>query len=1070
MAVKARSPKTAGEIEAELRRVSILFADIQGSTELIQHLHPEAVADILDPAVRAMIEEVERFEGVISDRRGDGVMAIFGAPSAVEDHAVRACLAGLAIRDRMSLEAPEKIKVRVGIHFGEVVLRHGRMGPFRVQDAFGTAVYVAARLEQTAEPGSVCLSRTVYELARGFVHAVPLPSIQVKGISDPIDRMLLFDADQTANRWAVRAEKGLADFINRIEERQILADALEETEWKGLRLIQLFGPAGIGKSRIIHEFLSFDRVRHHYVVKFVGDHHRRHSEYHPVGNWLRSLLDIRSADSAHTAERKLNRMLDPLGIANEEPRRELKAMLGIGQDREQHVSVAGELRPLQLSGTFAEIVLRNSAQKSIILVCEDLDYFDSASYEFVNSLAEALSHRSRVLVLTTSRTRVHRRLVKARSSQSLRLSPFAEDHATELLTSLHSDFRKHPALTGAILNKAGGNPLFLEEVASLMIRSRKASRSGEEPLGPFGADVSSNIPDHVEALIADRLARLPKERRRLLQACAVVGVDVPLRLIAKLTGTPESELYGSFTKLQSEQVLFETRKYPDPQFTFKHSLIRDVAYNNLVPSVRREYHRKLVDILESEASEAHDRRLDDLCIHTIHAEAWSKAVKYLEMAAALAVERGSYESAEAFLNRALEISRTLSDDPETLRARIEVLLGLRSLAGANGKYLEANELLTEAEEIAHRQGDVDAQTRIMAHRAHVLNTLGDLDLAVELCELSRESARKLGNNQLLALATFFLGQAHFNLANFSAAEAAFGENERLILTESLPVPIGGLGTVSVLTYVTRAAVRAFQGHFGTAFRDVTQAKNYAMASNRPYDLSFAWFGEGFVRLQRSDAEAALAALHESMALAGARTVEQQSAGAASDLPAPPEVVAAQAENSAVQRVQTGMGHALLMKGDTGDAIARLMRAHEICCKHHRYMIQIWAATGLAFAHYVEGTDELALRYANEAVEMANRFGFNCFRIQALRARGLVRCGRPASSTAGLEDLGTALAAAQKLSMRGAVAYCHAAFVLAATGNASKHQDEASHMFKEFEMLPWWQHVLEANARGKRVYC
>src|SRR5262245_46290730 len=186
-------------MEAELRRVTLLFADIQGSTELIQHLDPEAAADLLGPPLQTMIEAVERFEGVVSDR-GDGIMAVFGAPSACEDHAVRACLAALAIRDRLLRDPAAPVKVRVGIHFGEVVLRRGRTGRLQAQDVFGAAVHIAARLEQTAEPDTICLSREAYELARGFVHAEPLPAIRVKGIEEPIERLLLLDADQTANR------------------------------------------------------------------------------------------------------------------------------------------------------------------------------------------------------------------------------------------------------------------------------------------------------------------------------------------------------------------------------------------------------------------------------------------------------------------------------------------------------------------------------------------------------------------------------------------------------------------------------------------------------------------------------------------------------------------------------------------------------------------------------------------------------------------------------------------------------------------------------------------------------
>jgi tetratricopeptide (TPR) repeat protein len=280
------------------------------------------------------------------------------------------------------------------------------------------------------------------------------------------------------------------------------------------------------------------------------------------------------------------------------------------------------------------------------------------------------------------------------------------------------------------------------------------------------------------------------------------------------------------------------------------------------------------------------------------------------------------------------------------------------LVGANGKYLEAHNLLSEADAVARRLGDVEAQSRIMAHRAHVLNTLGDLHLAVALSERSRESARKLDDQQLFLLATFFLGQAHFNLGNFSAAEQAFAENERTFLGQTLPVPVGGLGSVSVLTYVTRGAARAFQGNFQAASEDVKQAKASAIVSKRPYDLSFAWFGEGFVRLQHRNADAAIVAFGESMVLAETRTIEQSSPLSGPFVSTSGQGGPTQSENSAVQRVQTGMGHALLIKSELPRAMDWLGRAHEICRKHHRYMMQIWAATGLALAHFEAEQDEL----------------------------------------------------------------------------------------------------------------
>ena len=226
--VSATGPRRSPQIETEpeLRRVTVLFADIQGSTALIQNLDPEQAAQLIDPALRTMIDAVERFDGIAS-HRGDGIMAIFGAPSASEDHGVRACLAALSIRD--ALAANPQLRARIGIHVGDVVFRPVRVGRSWSQDAVGIAVHIAARLEQTAEPGTICLSGDVWRFARGFVNAMPLEAVAVRGLDRPIERYLLLDADRTANRWGVRAANGLASFVNRIRELATLTRVLTES-------------------------------------------------------------------------------------------------------------------------------------------------------------------------------------------------------------------------------------------------------------------------------------------------------------------------------------------------------------------------------------------------------------------------------------------------------------------------------------------------------------------------------------------------------------------------------------------------------------------------------------------------------------------------------------------------------------------------------------------------------------------------------------------------------------------------------------------------------------------------
>jgi tetratricopeptide (TPR) repeat protein len=720
------------------------------------------------------------------------------------------------------------------------------------------------------------------------------------------------------------------------------------------------------------------------------------------------------------------------------------------------------MKPLQVAETLAAIIDHLCERRPIILVCEDIDAFDPASRALCDSLAQAMAGAG-VLFLTTSRTRVRLANLPASFARSLVLSPLANEDAAQLLINLNPQFRDRSRLTTSILGKAGGNPLFLEEVASLFVNVRGGD--AQAALRLTGENDNFAIPDQVEALIADRLAHLPRDQHRLVQACAVIGHDVSLRLASKLTGIREVELYKRLVKLQSAHLLYETRKYPDPQFTFKHALTRDVAYNTIVPSKRREYHESIVAILESETSDAHDRHLDDLCMHSIHAQAWKKAVVYLQLAAGLAVQRSSYELAEGYLNRALEISRTLADDSENLKAKVDILLSLRGLVGATGKYLEVSAILDEADAVARQLGDPAVQSRVMAHRAHVLNTLGDLGMAVALAERSRETAQALDNRPLFLLSTFFLGQAQFNMGNIAAAEDAFAQNIKLFPHISPPFPTGGLGALTVLTHGTCALTRAFKGDFRVAAQDALDAKRYAQDSGRPYDLSFAAFAEGFVDLHRRQADSAADAFYESIALA-----ERREPGDRDPTPRPqPEPLIAEAGKGAV-RAQVGLGHALLLASDLEGAAHWLSQAYAIAGQHNRYMVQTWAGTGLALLYFLKQEDESAARYAEEASAMGLRYRFSGFHVQALRARGLIRAANPATLQDGIGDLRTALSVAAGLGMRTEVAHCHAAFAFSRSPDMAHHIQEAQRLYGILDMASWSEQILKSAECGKRAYC
>ena len=951
------------EAEPELRRVTVLFADIQGSTELIQHLDPEAAVDVIDPALRAMIDAAERHGGTVSGR-GDGVMAIFGAPSAAEDHGLRACLAALAIRDSA---AGSGVGVRVGIHAGDVVFRPVRIGRAWTQDAVGIAVHIAARLEQSAEPGTICLSDAVQRLVQGFVHAMKLEPIEVKGVDEPIGRWLLLDADRAANRWGVRAASGLHPFVGRTRELETLERALGPGS--GLRLVQIVGGAGMGKSRLLHEFLATGAAHACHAISLFGDYNRRAVPFHPVASWLRGWLDIRAGDARAEARQKLTHGLAGIPVDPDVIER-IVGTAGPGQEPGR----GEEPRSVDFGAAFAALATAAAGGRRLLLVCEDFDGWDAASRVLLDSALEHLAVHAPLLV-TVSRGRVRLQAVPAAASRTLTLAPLAEDEAARMLAGIEPKLAGNAVLAAAILRKAGGNPLFLEEVVPL----------AAQPEWHDGAGFP--IPDRVEALIADRLSRLPRPLRRLVLLCAVIGFDVPLPLAARLAGEAPDALYPRLARLQSEQLLYESRKYPDPEFSFKHALTRDVAYRTILAARRRAHHARIVELLESEPAEAQDRNLDDLCYHAIQAQLLPKAVGLLQRAARKAATRSAYQAEEDCLTRARDIIGSLPDDDALASVQLDILMDLQVLGAWANNYPEMGRLLDAAEPLARRLGDVDRAIRIQALRVHLYNITGRLQEATVLGEQALAAARDAGIPNLIVMVGYYLGQSYFNIGRFSDAIGVLGRNLGVVVDAAVsrqqaaePFNHSTMATVSVLTHGTRAMSYAFRGDHAHAMRDIAEVRRLAEGSDRSYTKIFASTSEGICQLQQRCAEPAEAAFRAGLELSEADGIEQLK---------PP--------------LLAGLGHAQLLAGDARAAAESLSAAHRIARATGRTMFQISAATGLAFTRLQLGEADMGGRFAAEATALAREFSFHGFRVQALRAQGLVQAAAPGDCIARRRD-------------------------------------------------------------------
>jgi class 3 adenylate cyclase/tetratricopeptide (TPR) repeat protein len=1010
----------ASETDGEQRRVTLMFADISGSTELVEHLNPEEAANLLDPMIAAMTETAERYAGSVSPR-GDGILAMFGGAGAAEDNAVRACLAALEILRRLDDAKP---RVRIGIHHGEVALLSGRRGPSR-ENFFGPAIHIAARLEQTAEPGSASLSTEAFELVRDFVQAEPLPPVQAKGISHPLARFRLLGVRATS-RWRARLGRGLTPFIDRNVESAALAEFLQRAVGPGAHLLQVLGQAGIGKSRLVHEALRTEAASACCVITLAGPIHRGHPGYDPLTQWLR---DLARDSGGWNAEEQPSAQVEKLpGAASLtiETKEQLVRYLGLGEVSHVRVADLDAIASVSIIAPIASIIVEMARGRRVLMACEDAETLDNRSLDHIAALSAAVAERGPIVMLVLS----SRRALKLPADRfitrkTLRLPALEPDVARQMLARIHPETRRRSELADTILAKADGNPLFLEEVSALL-QTRSAGQDADDADG-------SAIPDRIEALIADRLARIPQQAQTLLRVCSVLGSSFSPDLLPAVSGQSAGLVQEHLARLKTEHLLHDDAAASTPRVSFNHLLVRDVAYRTLLPSRRRAIHEKVLRWLERSDLR---RDPDDLAHHAVNARLWPEALRYLQQAAVAAAERAGYSSAERHLRQALKIAELLPQDRAARTTMVEIMVGLRSLLALDLRHDEADHLLDRAQALAE---DLEPAQRlsIMVKRIRALNTRGHLREATAVATEARRDAGAIGHVALQLAAMHFQGQTCFYTGRFSAGDATLTEAARM-LRDSADASDVAVGNTRVLIPATRAGMRSFVGRFSEAAQDVAQAIAIATAKNAPYDLCFARFAAGVVRLQQRH----LAEAEDEFRL-GLEGAERHSLRAL------------------LPWLNAGLGHTLLLGGSTNAAIAALTEAHEVAKESGRVLSQMSAAIGLIAAYGGTGGLTPALRYAEEAVQLGARHTLRALLVAALRGRGAVLAARENTRKAGIHSVRQALALARKLGTKPDVAHCLA--TLAAISGCSTVAAEAEAAYRQIGMGPWAQRVIGAGA-------
>ena len=958
--------------EGERKQVTVLFADIRNSTELIRDLDPEQALHRLEPALHAMAAAVHQYGGTVNRIQGDGVMALFGAPLAYEDHAVRACLAAQAMIEAVSRLIENQVAIRVGINSGEVVVRSIGHDLSMDYDAVGATTHLANRMEQLAAPGTACLTARTAHLVRGFMSLRPLGATEIKGIVEPLEIFQLVGA-VAQSRWQVRSTAHrLTPFVGRETELRILADALQRARSGRGQVVAIGGEAGMGKSRLVHEFLQ-EAARSGLVsLTAAATPHDLKTPYQLIAEMLRNWIGVAASDNQAAIGSKLDAAVAACGGCSATELAPLRALLNLPIEDGYWDTLDAAQRRQATHDAIRALVTRIAGTQACAFMVEDMHWADPQSQSVLDRVIDGLG-RSRVLVIVTYRPEYRHHWGHLSYCSLVQLKPLDPEASDLLLRGLLGHTGNLESLRGRLVEEIDGTPLFLEEMARTLVETGVlVSEPTHFRLTQNVGDVT--IPDSVQTVLAARIDRLPSAERTLLQIASVIGKDVPVPLLAAVADVPADLLAQQLLELRSQEFLDDVSGPGGAEYSFKHALTHSVAYGSMLVRHRRTLHGQIVAAIERAYPDRVDEFTERLAEHALSGELWDKAAHYALLAGQRANASSAHRLATRFFQHAIDALQHLPADPVKVHMEIDVRLGLRVALAATGDLQEVLTHLQKAEALARSLGDERRLMPIMISRATMMSNTGALDEAVEAGLRGHALAVQHDDQTCMVHACYALGQAYWNQGEFGQAEQVLSRAVAARRGDHLTGHVT-TGSASVLSLVSLSHTYSLTGRFGQAFARSREALAVAGQTGRPYDLSYAHAAEGLAHLTRGDLEAAIHHLEEARRLALSHEITLLTPHSARYL-----------------------GRAYALAGRLEEAAPLLAEALDQSRAKSLTALQGWCAASLGMTRALAGAFDAAETFLNEALQFARSRGYRPLETHALRLLGTT-LGRAGGSAA-----------------------------------------------------------------------
>jgi class 3 adenylate cyclase len=1001
--------------EGERKTVTALFADIKGSTELMEDLDPEEARALIDPALQLMIEAARRYDGYIVQSTGDGIFALFGAPVAREDHPQRALHAALRMQAgiktyaaKLRAEGRVPIEIRVGINSGEVVVRSIQTGERTTEyTPIGHTTNLASRLQAIAPTGSVVLSGETVRLVTGFFELKSLGPVKVRGVSEPVEVYEAVGLGPLRTRLEASAMRGLTKFCGRSSELDRVKQALEMARAGHGQVLAATGDAGVGKSRLFYEFKAVASSGCMVLEAFAVSHGKA-SPYLPVIQLLEDYFGITKDDDSRRRREKVGGKVLMLDRALEDTLPYLFTLIGIHEGDDPLARMDSEIRRRRTLEAIQRILLRESLNQPLILILEDLHWVDGGTQALLDLLVDSVEN-ARILLLVNYRSEYTHQWGGRAYYTGLELHPLAGECAEELLSALlgppaqnngKGDAKSLSAaaadnslasLRHKVVKITGGNPFFIEEIIRALFEQGIIERNGEVKLARPLTD--AKIPPTVQGIIAARIDRLPAAQKELLQTVAVLGRKFPSSLAREVVSAPAEQVERMLFELQVNDFIYEEPDPRDPRYTFKHILTHEVAYGSILGERRRLLHERAAQAIETIFRGRLDDYLTDLADHHERSGNAGESVRYLALAAEQAARRVAYPEAIEHLRAGLKLLETLPESQARDRREVQMLtaLGEHLIVILGPAADEVRRAFDRACELCERIGDMERLFWIAyGLQFHYMLRL-ELKKARELGERQLAIAERAQNPAMIAGACVAQAQTLRWLGEFTAAygyiERAlglrgevrgyplrFGDPRPMILSHAASL-------LFALGYPTRAIARS------------GEALAVARATG-PYSLAVALDYAAHLQLQMSNGAAALEMADTMAALAEENGFSMWSA----------EAVYLR-------------GEAFVEQGRIGEGIAEL-RAGAVAYETTGAVAGFWKLT-LAYALGLRGEPDEGLAAIAELKEQADKTGLKLAEAPLYRVEGglYLQRGRPGDEAAAEASFRKSIEVARRQSVK-----------------------------------------------------